>query len=79
MKEIIDYLCTRDNYVICAGFAAHLHTGVESSADIDIFVAREEISKIAEEFEQKGWKVTKTTDRDGQLFWKQLEKNETTL
>ena len=75
MKEIIEYLNTRDSYVIFAGFAAYLQAGLDSSDDIDIFVAPEEISKIAEEFEKKGWTIAKTAERDGQMYWKKLEKN----
>jgi len=36
MQEIINFLSEKDNYAIFAGFAGFLHTGVASSADIDM-------------------------------------------
>lgn len=64
MIELVRFLSKRDDYVIFAGFGAFLHTSIESSSDIDIFVPTpktvEEISKL---LATKGWKqVKKETD-----------------
>jgi len=80
MNEIIDYLSTRDNYAIFAGFAAFLQTGVDASADIDVFIATsEEIEQMSQEFQQKGWTEPERKIVQDKVVKATVEKNETTF
>ncbi len=80
MKEILAFLDSEKEYVIFAGFASFLHTGVESSADIDAFVPSfEEINRMADEFVKKGWELTKNEKFCDDAGVKTVEKNGTTF
>lgn len=75
MQEILNLLEKRNDYVIFAGFAGYLHTGVETSADIDVFVATKEVDNISKQLQ---WKETKrTTSQNSKIIT--LEKNKTTF
>ena len=75
MEEILHYLHRKDDYALFAGFAAYLHTGVEPSPDIDIFVSSlSNVKEITEDFIKKGWTVLHSHD-----FFSTLEKNGTTF
>lgn len=75
MEEILQYLCTKDDYALFAGFAAYLHTGVEPSPDIDVFVSSyNDVKKVTEDFIKKGWTLKRTND-----FMSTVEKNGTTF
>lgn len=75
MEEILQYLDGKDNYALFAGFAAFLHTGVEPSPDIDIFVSSlNDLRKITEDFIEKGW-MLQCADR----FMSTVRKRDTTF
>jgi hypothetical protein len=78
MEEILHYLHAKDNYALFAGFAAFLHTGVEVSPDIDVFVSSlPDVAEIADEFIKKGWHQTRhPTDT---LFLSTVKKGTTTF
>jgi hypothetical protein len=80
MREILRYLHNKKDYAIFAGFAAFLHTKVESSADIDIFVKSiKGVNNISKDFINAGWKQ-KSKKTDNSLFMcSTLEKNNTTF
>lgn len=79
MQEILDYLHDKENYALFAGFAAFIHTGIEPSPDIDIFVhSREDIETIIEDFTQNGWKNIKY-EKSVLFTSATLEKNSTTF
>lgn len=80
MQEIIDYLQDKDNYACFGGLAAFLYTGIECSADIDVFVdSIENVKAIAKDFIDKGWKeIARKTDRDYYIIIT-VEKNNTTF
>ena len=79
MNELIKFLSKRDDYVIFAGFGAFLHTGVECSKDIDIFVSSfESVKKIAKLLKEKNWKqVKQETDNKEQITINNEQKKET--
>ena len=78
MEEILQYLHTKDNYALFAGFAAYLHTGVEPSPDIDVFVSSHtDVKKITEDFIKKGWNQFDFKTND--FFMSTVKKNETTF
>lgn len=75
MQEILNLLEKRNDYIIFAGFAGYLHTGVETSADIDVFVPIKEVDNISK---QLRWTETKrTTSQNAKIIT--LEKNKTTF
>lgn len=75
LKEIIQYLHTKDHYAVFAGFCAFLLTGVEPSFDIDIFVLSDNtVRQITEDFLKKGWRKQYTND-----FMSTVKKNDTTF
>ena len=78
MQEILEYLHTKKNYALFAGFAAFLHTGVEPSPDIDVFVSSvDDVKDIADDFTQKGWTPIQHTTNT--YFMDTVEKNNTTF
>lgn len=85
MEEVLEYLDNRDDYVIFAGFASFLHTGIESSADIDIFAKDvETVNRMADDFLAKGWKLDRENlnrNNDGKFKcgFKTVEKNNTSF
>ena len=75
LKEIIQYLHTKDHYAVFAGFCAFLLTGVEPSFDIDVFVlSADTVKQITEDFIKKGWRIQYTADGMGTV-----KKNDTTF
>ena len=75
IQEILNLLEKRNDYVIFAGFAGYLHTGIETSADIDVFVPVKEADNIAK---QMAWKETKrSVSQNSKIIT--LEKNKTTF
>jgi hypothetical protein len=78
IKEILQYLESRNDYIIWAGFAQFAHLGTKCSADIDIFTDKPETKeKISADFQKNGWK---TVPHDNTyLIWDKLEKNGTTF
>src|SRR3989338_656230 len=80
MNELIKFLSKRDDYVIFAGFGAFLHTGVECSKDIDIFVSSfESVKKITKLLKEKNWKQVKQETDNKHYSVAILEKNKTSL
>ncbi len=80
MRELMGYLARIDGYVIFAGFAGFLQTGVEASEDIDIFTKSiADIAPIAEDFVSKGWKLTREENDGDRWAMKTVEKNGTTF
>ena len=79
IKEILQYLSNRKDYVIWAGFAQHAHLGLKYSPDIDIYTDSLETAKqISSDFQQKGWEVAhKPYEIPG--YWDKLKKKETTF
>lgn len=78
MQEILEYLHTKKNYALFAGFAAFLHTGVEPSPDIDVFVSSiDDVKNITGDFTQKGWTHMQRTTNT--YFMDTVEKNNTTF
>lgn len=55
MQEIVTFLAKQKKYAIFAGFAAYLHTGIEPSADIDVFMSQKDVVRTAKTFVKKGW------------------------
>lgn len=80
MSDIVDYLSERKDYVIYAGFAAYLQAGVESSADVDVFVSSmDDVKHISADFFDKGWKKKAAhTDKKHYLVCS-VEKGKTTF
>jgi len=80
MKEAILYLSDKENYMVFAGFATYLQTGIESSADIDIYLkSKEDFDGMVEELVSQGWKKVKE-GTDNTHYWHAcLEKNGSTL
>ena len=80
MHEIVDFLKAEEQYALFAGFAAYLYTGVETSADIDIFVpSMAVVKRICRLFIPRGWKLTRKKS-DGKLYMlSTLKKKDTTL
>jgi hypothetical protein len=76
--EILQYLESRKNYIVWAGFAQFAHLGTKCSADIDIFTdklkTKEEISS---DFQKNGWE--KMPHDNTYQIWDKLEKNKTTF
>lgn len=79
IKEILQYLSNRKDYVIWAGFAQHAHLGLKCSPDIDIFTDSLETAKqISSDFQQKGWEIApKPFEIPG--YWDKLKNKETTF
>jgi hypothetical protein len=80
MQEILSFLDKQKNYAIFAGFASELHTGIESSPDIDVFLpSKKAIEHIELEFTKNSWK--KTDEESGKEDYKfvTLEKDKTTF
>lgn len=80
MKEAIEYLSDKDNYMVFAGFATFLQTGIECSNDIDIYLeSKEDLDRISQDFISSGWKKAKEST-DNKYYWHIcLKKNDTTL
>ncbi len=79
MQEILDYLQTKEDYALFAGFAAFLHTGVEPSPDIDVFFSSAAAVKAStDDFTTKGWNRIRTGYTDD-YFMNTVEKNGTTF
>jgi len=75
MKEILGYLETRNDYVICAGFAQYAHLGIPCSSDVDIFTDTSDTKRaISSDFEGKRWEVFRSYP-----YLNSLRKKETTL
>lgn len=78
MQEVLEYLCTRENYAIFAGFAAFLHTGVAPSPDIDVFVPSiDDVEDMTDHFVNRGWTLKNRTAHTH--FMGTVEKNNTTF
>jgi len=78
IREILQYLENREDYVIWAGFASFAHFGFDCSPDIDIFTnSFETKEKMSLDFQKNNWKViphNKTYQN-----WDKLKKHETTF
>lgn len=80
MMEILRYLNNKEDYAIFAGFAAFLHTKIESSADIDILVKSiKEVNNISKDFINNGWKQKNKKTGNVLFMNSKLEKNNTTF
>ena len=80
MSEIVDFLISRDDYAIFAGFSAELHTGIESSADIDVFFSDEKaINFVVKTFLKNGWEKFGGGKGDKGYVYFNLRKKETTF
>jgi hypothetical protein len=78
IKEILQYLEPREDYIVWAGFAQFAHLGRKCSTDIDIFTDRLETKKrISSDFQKKGWE--KLSHDNTYPIWDKLEKNGTTF
>jgi len=80
MMKILEYLNYKEDYAIFAGFAAYVHTTIESSADIDILVKSiKEVNTISKYFACNGWKKIKTKTDNSSWMISTLDKNNTTF
>jgi hypothetical protein len=78
IREILQYLENRDDYVIWAGFATFAYLGGKYSLDIDIFTdSLKTKEQISSDFQKKNWKII-PHDQSFQN-WDKLKKHETTL
>lgn len=78
IKEILEYLERRQDYVIWAGFAQFAHLGLKHSPDIDIYVASSEVKKqVSKDFQNRGWKLILYSEISPQWQWDSLQKNGT--
>lgn len=79
IERILDYLTKRDDYVIFAGFASFLHTGIEASLDVDAFFSsKDKVKEVSDDFKDLGWKLTKE-DQGERYMVKTMEENDTTF
>ncbi|MDD4983368.1 MAG: hypothetical protein PHH82_00825 [Candidatus ainarchaeum sp.] len=81
MDEITQALDNIDDYVIFGGFCSHLATGLETSADIDIYVKNKELlNKIKDQFKNKNWKIDfQSNNKNSEHNYVRLSKNNTTF
>jgi hypothetical protein len=78
IKEILEYLEGRKDYVIWAGFCVFAHLGIKPSLDVDIYVNSSETkSEIFTNFQKRGWRRIPHVEMD--FEWDKLEKEGTTL
>lgn len=80
IKEILEYLKTRQDYVIWAGFCVFAHLGIEYSPDVDIYTdSKKTKKKISAEFQKRKWKSIPHKEVGYGWDWDQLKKNKTTF
>lgn len=67
LVEILEFLAGREDYVIFAGFAAFLHTGVPASPDIDVFLNQlPSTEAVLGHFITRGWKRHRREGKSGE-------------
>lgn len=80
MKELLDFLSKRNDYAIFAGFAAFLHTGINSSADVDIFVPSiKSVKEITNLLKKQDWNQTKQETDNKYYYFTSLNKKGTSI
>jgi len=69
IREILSFLESRKDYVIFAGFAAYIYTGIKASKDIDIFVnSFSNVDVYCEILKDFGWNEIKRIKDDKKRY-----------
>lgn len=80
MLELVKFISSKKDYVIFGGFGAFLHTGVKSSADIDVFVKDvKQIGAWGLSLLHHGWKITRKSKMFKTHRFISMQKNKTTF